>query len=456
VSTTFTPRTAIGAVPTENLVRGLRPSDYEAGRPIYVVWEITLRCDLGCQHCGSRAGHARPDELDTAECLDVVRQMADLGIREVTLIGGEAYLREDWDLIAKSITDHGMACGITTGARFFTPERIDRAVAAGVRSISVSLDGLERTHDAQRGVRGSFAAATQAARRIGATPMRLATNTQVNRLSMPELPALAELLADLGSKAWQLQLTVPMGRAADRPQLLLQPYELTALFPLLAYVKQQRLDPAGIRLFPGNNLGYFGPYEAALRHLGDQGAHWGGCPAGKYSLGLEADGKIKGCPSLPSNTYSGGTTREVSVAVAVERASELSYVKSRTRADLWGHCRTCYYADVCKAGCTWTSQVFMGRPGNNPYCIHRALELERQGLQERFEQIAEAPGIPFDQGRFVLREEPLGPPTATLSGHSLESITQLDWRSGGLWSDAELEQLLAPTRKKQRLPVLSE
>ena len=65
-------------------------------RPIYAVWEITLQCDLACRHCGSRAGHARPDELTTAEWLDLVRQMAELGVKEVTLIGGEAYLRDDW------------------------------------------------------------------------------------------------------------------------------------------------------------------------------------------------------------------------------------------------------------------------------------------------------------------------------------------------------------------------
>jgi MoaA/NifB/PqqE/SkfB family radical SAM enzyme len=43
----------------------------------YVVWELTLRCDLACDHCGSRAGKARPDELSTDEALDVVRQLAD-------------------------------------------------------------------------------------------------------------------------------------------------------------------------------------------------------------------------------------------------------------------------------------------------------------------------------------------------------------------------------------------
>src|SRR4051794_18287110 len=68
-----------------------RPGD-RAHRPVLAVWEITLQCDLACRHCGSRAGHQRPDELSTAECLDLVRQMAELGVMEVTIIGGEAYL----------------------------------------------------------------------------------------------------------------------------------------------------------------------------------------------------------------------------------------------------------------------------------------------------------------------------------------------------------------------------
>src|SRR6478609_1444963 len=67
-----------------------------AMRPIHAIWETTLRCDLACRHCGSRAGRERPDELSTAESLDLVRQLAELGCKEVTLIGGEAYLRDDW------------------------------------------------------------------------------------------------------------------------------------------------------------------------------------------------------------------------------------------------------------------------------------------------------------------------------------------------------------------------
>src|SRR5438128_2222802 len=77
------------------LAQDARPKDRTA-RPINAVWEVTLRCDLACLHCSSRAGRARPDELTTAEALDLVDQMADLGVLEVTLIGGEVYLRDDW------------------------------------------------------------------------------------------------------------------------------------------------------------------------------------------------------------------------------------------------------------------------------------------------------------------------------------------------------------------------
>jgi len=64
-------------------------------RPIYAVWELTLACDRASRHCGTRAGRARPDELTTREALDLVDKLADLGTKELTLIGGEAYLRDD-------------------------------------------------------------------------------------------------------------------------------------------------------------------------------------------------------------------------------------------------------------------------------------------------------------------------------------------------------------------------
>jgi len=404
-----------------------------------VVWELTLKCDLGCKHCGSRAGFKRPDELTTAECVDLIGQMAELGIREVTVIGGEAYLRPDWDVLVAEITRQGMGATMTTGARNLSQERVNAAAAAGMKSISISLDGLEETHDAQRGAKGSWKSAVEAARRVVDAGIRLTTNTQINRLSMPELPGVADLMVELDSKAWQIQLTVPMGRAADRPDLLLQPYDLLEVFPLVVWIKQNKLDPAGIRLQPGNNFGYFGPYEELLRFKGKYGTHWTGCSAGRYSLGIEADGKIKGCPSLSSEVYTGGNIRDMTLSEIVWDTPELARFRDKelTREKMWGYCDGCYYADVCRGGCNWTSHVLLDRPGNNPYCIHRALEFEKQGLRERVAKVEQAPGKPFDNGRFEIIVEPVPDPTdegAKLMGLDVAKVIALQSKDLGVWT----------------------
>ena len=429
----------------ERFLRSL-PAGGQEATPRYAVWEITLACDLGCKHCGSRAGNARSEELSTEQCFDVVRQMEEVGIKEVTLIGGEAYLREDWDQIAAEISRRGMGCSMTTGGRALTDERIARAEAAGIRSISISIDGLERSHDMQRGAPGSWRAALASGERVSKSSIRLTTNTQVNRISMPELPALSQLLIDIGSKAWQVQLTVPMGRGADRPDMLLQPYDLLELFPVLLWMKRERLKPNGITLFPGNNVGYFGPFEASLRYGGERGAHWGGCGAGRGCIGVEADGKIKGCPSLPPDVYTGGHFGKDELRVVLDEAPEVNHIRLREgRESLWGFCKTCYYADVCKAGCTWTSHCTLGKAGNNPYCIHRAMSFEERGLRERLVRVAPPPGLPFDHGRFELVEEPwpeAPPEDAKMLDFPLTELLELDWHAGSVWDEQTLRSKL--------------
>ena len=76
--------------------RYVSEADVRGHVPVHVVWEVTLACNLKCHHCGSRAGKARPDELSPDEALEVVAALAALGTREITLIGGEAFMRRDW------------------------------------------------------------------------------------------------------------------------------------------------------------------------------------------------------------------------------------------------------------------------------------------------------------------------------------------------------------------------
>jgi Y-X(10)_GDL-associated radical SAM protein len=389
--------------------RHLTAEDAEKLTPVHVVWETTLACDLKCQHCGSRAGHVRSRELSTEECLDLVRQFARLGTREITLIGGEAYLRKDWLKIIAEISSNGILCTMQSGGLNLTDDRLRQAADAGLGAVGVSIDGLRDLHDRLRGVKGSFDAAFRvlaSGRRYGLTT---SVNTQITSLVMRQLAELQDLFIEAGASNWQIQLTVAMGRAADHPELLLQPYELLELMPLLAELYKKGLDRDFI-MQPGNNIGYFGPYESLWRGTGDEQVHWGGCNAGQNTVGIEADGTIKGCPSLPTTAYSGGNIRDLTAEQIWNTSPEIAFTRNRTVDDLWGFCRSCYYADVCRAGCTWTTHTLFGRPGNNPFCHHRALELAGRGLRERIVRIQAAPGLPFDHGKFELLVERIDDP----------------------------------------------
>jgi len=381
--------------------RSLTPEDLAHPHPVYVVWELTLRCDQACRHCGSRAGAPRADELDTAEALDVVEQLAAMGVREITLIGGESYLRPDWVDIARAITDRGIVCSVVSGGRHLSPERARRAKEAGIRSVSISFDGLEETHDGLRAVPGSWRSALAAVDAVREVGLVATVNSQINARNHTELEALGAVLFEHGIKAWQLQLTTPMGRAADQDHLVLQPWQILDVLPRLERLSEQA-RAAGCLLMASNNIGYFGPHEGALR----AGGHWIGCTGGRWSLGLQSDGTVKACSSLPSEPYGARSVREAPIAEIWATDRALERVGSRSVDDLWGFCRDCYYAEVCMAGCVWTAHTFLGRPGNMPYCHHRALELRQQGLRERLVLEEPAPGRSFDHGTWRLVVEP--------------------------------------------------
>jgi radical SAM protein with 4Fe4S-binding SPASM domain len=288
-----------------------------------------------------------------------------------------------------------------------TEERVRAAASAGLQGASVSIDGLEETHDRIRGVKGSWRAAFDALRRLRDHGITIGSNSQINRLSMREFPQMMENLISAGGKYWQLQLTVAMGNAVDNDLMLLQPYDLLEIMPMLAGLYASGAE-RGLTIAPGNNIGYFGPYERLWRGGPSGRGHWIGCNAGQNTIGIEADGAIKGCPSLPTKSYTGGNIRDLTLEQIWNEAPELSFTRDRTVNDLWGFCRTCYYADVCRGGCSWTTHSLFGKPGNNPFCHHRVLELAKQGKRERIKKVRDAPGEPFDVGLFELIEEPLG------------------------------------------------
>ncbi len=397
-------------------VRALRPTDLDVPRPIYVVWETTLRCDHECAHCGSRAGDARPSELSTDELLAVADSLVQLGAREVTLIGGEAYLRSDCYRLISHLRDGGVRVTMQTGGRGLTPDRARKLKAAGLAAIGVSVDGPPGPHDELRASPGSHAAAMAGIHNARAAGLIVTSNTQVNRRNMDSLRETAALLRDAGVAVWRAQLTAPMGRAADEPDWILQPYMILDVIDTLAEIQRGCLADAAAQGIPadrafhvrlGNNIGYYGPHEQLLRAApGSRDGHWQSCGAGKFVMGIESDGTIKGCPSLPTGPYAGGNVRELSLAQIWENSDVIAFARDRTDSELWGFCKTCYYAEVCRAGCSFTAHTTLGRRGNMPFCYYRASQYRRQGLRERLIHKVQASGLPYDFGAFELALEP--------------------------------------------------
>ena len=385
---------------------GRRPRRIEPGtppHPRHVVWELTLACDQRCTHCGSRAAEARPDELTTEKALDVVRQLVEAGALEVTLIGGEAYLHEGFLDVVRALHDAGVRPTMTTGGRGIDAARAQAMAEAGLYLASVSVDGLQPTHDLLRATRGGFDAAIAAMGHLRAAGVHVACNTVVSALNLDELEPLYDVLKLAGMKGWQVQIVAPLGRAADRPDMLLEPWQMLELVPRLARLKERGFTD-GILVMPGNNVGYYSHEERMLRSTSKGGRdHFTGCHAGRFILGIESDGAVKGCPSLQTASYVGGSLKDASLG---ELWPKLSGLRTRTVDDLWGFCRTCPFAETCMGGCTFTAQGLFGRPGNNPYCHYRAKTLAEQGLRERLVPKQRAPGEPFDSGLYEIVLEP--------------------------------------------------
>ena len=111
------------------------------------LWEITLRCNLKCFHCEFSAGNALPDELSTQEALGLCEALDNIQCKRVVLLGGEPFLRNDWDIIAKKIKDLGMELGFISNGyldneKIFLKLKNQNLLQQVVFSLSINLSLL--------------------------------------------------------------------------------------------------------------------------------------------------------------------------------------------------------------------------------------------------------------------------------------------------------------------------
>ena len=185
-------------------------------RPFLVFWEITRACALACKHCRAEAqSHRHPDELNREESSQLIQELAELKPPMLILTGGDPLMRRDALDLVREATEAGLHVSLSPSATGKLMN-IDFAEikAAGVERISLSLDGATReTHDAFRGVTGTFVRTISAVHRAHAAGIGVQINTTLTRGNLHEYEAFKQLMFELKPEMWSVFLLVPTGRA---------------------------------------------------------------------------------------------------------------------------------------------------------------------------------------------------------------------------------------------------
>ena len=327
--------------------------------------ETTLACPCRCETCGSSAGRPRDDELGTSEWMSVIADLAALGCQRVTLMGGEPLSRHDWPDLAHKAVASGMDTDLITSGLDVDVDTAALLNDIGLASVTVSVDGTREVHDAQRKVPGCFDQALRAIRLLDMAGLRVGVTSQVNSETLPTLEALAPLLQDSGAIGWQLQLTLPSGRAEHRSDLVVEP----DLVPGVHDVVRRLVGRRGLRPFITDNIGYLTRDDPVLRTPPNAPIRvWLGCFAGLRTVGITSDGGVKGCLALPDSCIE-GSVREEPLARIWNDPDRFSYNRSYDPSRLSGACADCVYAKVCRGGCTATAMTVHGRQGVSTHCF---------------------------------------------------------------------------------------
>jgi radical SAM protein len=185
--------------------------------PFIVFWETTRACDLVCRHCRAQAVSERHSgELSNEEGFALLTRIRELGCPVVVLTGGDPAKRPDLVDLVRHGTAIGLRMALTPSATpLITPDLLGRLRGAGLARLAISLDGASpRSHDAFRGVPGSYQRTFSILRCAAELGLTTQVNTSVNPANAAELEEIAGQVAQLGVELWSVFVVVPTGRAA--------------------------------------------------------------------------------------------------------------------------------------------------------------------------------------------------------------------------------------------------
>ena len=342
--------------------------DKTVPQPRLIAWEITRACNLSCIHCRASAIDKRnPDELTSEECLRLVDEIASEYRPIIILTGGEPLLRDDVFDISSRATAAGLRVVMATNGTLLTDEIAARAVASGIKRISVSIDGANSdSHDAFRKVPGAFEGSLRGIEAAKAAGLAFQLNMSVVKANRDELPAIMKLAEELGAAALHVFLLVPTGRGRELEELTAEDYEET-----LFWLHQQRKNPEVPIEIQVTCAPHYARIERAEPIPGARPSS--GCMGGQSFCFISHVGTLAPCGYLEVDC---GNVREEGFLAAWKNSTVFRQL--RDRSQYWGKCGVCEFVRVC-GGCRARAYAATGDfLAAEPMCSYRPKKQEKK------------------------------------------------------------------------------
>ena len=304
---------------------------------------ITDRCNLACRHCGVLPRGDGPSDLAPGRIRRLADEARELGVRELSLSGGEPMVRDDLFDLLRYATERFRVVHLFTNATLVDRDKARLLADLGV-DIQISLDGAsDAVHDALRG-RGSFRKTIEGIEHLqwAGAGDRITLNYCVTSGNLDDVFPTLELAEIMGIPMVRFLPVSRIGRAkAAWSDMELSPEAAVSLYERLyrwAFTASGplRIDP-GLKGFHLRVRDPDDPYRT--------------CPFGSRLL-VDADGGIYPCPCLMTDEYrlhdavEGGLAR----ALRSERLARTRAAFTRRKDEIEA-CRTCRWRQLCRAAC---------------------------------------------------------------------------------------------------------
>ncbi|MHA1130044.1 MAG: radical SAM protein [Candidatus Helarchaeota archaeon] len=238
------------------------------GAPLAMTWNLTNLCNLRCPHCYQEADtHKLPNEVTTKEILSTIHQLAEYGVLVMLFGGGEPLMHPDIYKILRFTIKQDMGANLSTNGTLITEDVAQKIKKTGVIRVTVSIDGLEETHDKFRGRKGTFHKAVQGLKNLKAVGMETAIACTITKLNYQEVPQVLQLAKDLELDGFLLNSFVPVGRGDQSLDITPRQRDAVLRFLYKELVLQSNTG-IGVECFTGAS-----PFYARIAyqtHVGDR------------------------------------------------------------------------------------------------------------------------------------------------------------------------------------------